>query len=106
MSEPTTRPDEISRISRDEYEFRSTMLRFADRADSWMRQHQKEDNERFERMEKSLVPITSSVNDYDKTTQQFVGARKLLVGIAAISASMWAVFEAAIYLIKIVRGHP
>lgn len=103
---PITRPDEITRISRDEYEFRVTMLRFADRADAWMHQHEKDDNERFERMESRLAPITSSVNDYNETSQQVAGAKKLLIGIAAIGASCWAVFEAIIYLIKLAKGQP
>lgn len=103
---PITRPDEISRISQDTTEFRITMLRFADRADAWMSQHEKEDNERFDRMEKRLMPITSSVNDYNENVQQFAGAKKLVVGIVAIGAIVWAVFEAGVYLAKLIKGQP
>lgn len=103
---PTTRPDEIKRISQNEYEFRLTVLRFIDRMDAWKDNHEKDDRNRFDAIEKKLTPITSSVNDYNETSQQVAGARKLLIGIAAIGASCWAVFEAIIYLIKLAKGQP
>ncbi len=104
MSGPPTRPGEMSRIADDDREFRITVLRYIDRSDTWREQHTRDDEKRFNDLEVKLTPITSSVNDYNETTQQFAGAKKLVIGIVAIGASIWAIFEAIIYLIKLAKG--
>src|SRR5690242_3638019 len=81
-----TRPGEISRIARDDVEFRITTLTTLAEIKEWMKWHDKRDDERFESLGERLGTVSSSVADTDGKKQQFTGAWRLatLIGIAAV----------------------
>lgn len=78
---------EISRIARDDLEFRVTTLTTLARMEEWMKGHDKRDDERFAALGSRVSTVSSSVADTDGQKQQLVGAWKVitLVGVAAVA---------------------
>lgn len=65
------------------------------KCDEWMRTHDLEDRERFtrgeermDRIERSMGGIRSGVNDYEHVKEQVKGARKLILGVVAVVATI------------------
>jgi hypothetical protein len=82
-----TRPGEISRIARDDVEFRITTLTTLAEIKEWMRYHDKRDDERFESLESRIGSVTSSVSDTNGKKQQLAGAWRALtlICVAAVA---------------------
>lgn len=98
-----TRPPELVRIAKDEYEFRLTVLEEITESRMWRRSHEKSDDERHALVIADLNDlknrsgnVSSRVGASEKELSKYAGI-KVGLGMAAavflvIGGSLWALF--------------
>jgi hypothetical protein len=98
-----TRPPELVRIAKDEYEFRLTVLEEITESRMWRRSHEKSDDERHAFVISDLADlksrsgnVSSRVGESEKELSKYDGI-KIGLGIAAsiflvIGGALWAIF--------------
>lgn len=79
---PITRPGEISRIARSDYEFRVFMITSVTEMKSTLLAHQEEDNRRFSGIESRLGMISGSVRSGEKEFSKLDGMKIGILGTA------------------------
>jgi hypothetical protein len=77
------------------------------KCDNWMREHDLEDRERFtrgdermERIERSVGGVRSGVNDFEEAKQQIIGAKRFLLGVVAVIATIGGAIIGAFEIMK------
>ena len=101
MSEPMTRPGEISRIAASEIDFRVSVLTSQARMEAKFDAHMEDDKRQFAALNEKYGSVSSGVNDYREDKNQIQGARKLITGTVIFIAALYGAAMGVVEIVKL-----